>query len=715
MPHRHYARSTKLASKLFVETISAESLIEARYRRQDCTPVQCFARRGDERVDAHISVALIAPTLLGFRSARFLQPGGHFNWLLRAEKASLFSELPVSKQASRTLIGISVAKVCQGHAMRLNIHGVASFRSTLPGTLPKIRLANIFTCIFHSVSSAIPLRDASHRFLWMTHSHTLLLTVGREKQAAVLVSLNTTPSERKGAYFLFPSLKPSLLSTESTRHRSGVREAPGLESRARHERGRGDRVVRLLASHKGEPGSIPGGVTYRFSHVGIVPDDAADRRVSPGISRFPPLLHSGAAPFSPHFTFIGSQDLDVKSRPNLSTHSLTGGVTLTVGKGKGGGVLGLQPHIPPPHGYGPYDKGYITTGIKCAIAPKSKARNWRAVFGAAASERLARSPPTKANRVQSPAGSPDFCKWESCRTMPLVGGFSRGSPVSPAPSFRSCSIFTLITLIGSQDLAQDVYSSLGVISWSGGRENCLPLGIGWNVGNAGGLAGKHRAVFAPSPSLPEATKHSRHCLPARYSSIAFLLIDRFLRRSVVLSSRFLLCTDHLCLHLIKLTYPPGGGGGGGEGYWSMFAVAIFQHPARLIDRFLFRLYNPSCLYPRRRWSRALRLIFSTFPNRKYATLHILSCPRGKFSLLFSGRVTPDFRMWESCRTMSFIGGFSRGSPVSTALSFRRCSMLILITLIGSQDLDYHDGNTVLLAHKNDEALGVHVSVARIAP
>ncbi|KAJ8887974.1 hypothetical protein PR048_007459 [Dryococelus australis] len=43
-------------------------------------------------------------------------------------------------------------------------------------------------------------------------------------------------------------------------------------------------------------------------------------------------------------------------------------------------------------------------------------------------ERLARSPPTKADRAQSPAGSTDFRKWESCRTMPLVGGFSRGSP-----------------------------------------------------------------------------------------------------------------------------------------------------------------------------------------------------------------------------------------------------------------------------------------------
>ncbi|KAJ8874972.1 hypothetical protein PR048_022862 [Dryococelus australis] len=44
-------------------------------------------------------------------------------------------------------------------------------------------------------------------------------------------------------------------------------------------------------------------------------------------------------------------------------------------------------------------------------------------------------------------------KWESCRTMPLVGGFSRGYPVSPAPLVRRRSIFTSDTLIGSQDLA----------------------------------------------------------------------------------------------------------------------------------------------------------------------------------------------------------------------------------------------------------------------
>ncbi|KAJ8890900.1 hypothetical protein PR048_010409 [Dryococelus australis] len=149
---------------------------------------------------------------------------------------------------------------------------------------------------------------------------------------------------------------------------------------------RGGVEVRLLASHLGEPCSIPG-----FPHVGIEPDDAAGQRVFSGISRFLSPLHSGALPYSTRFALIDSKDLACRS----SLHST----------------------------------------------------------GATVAERLARSPPTKANRVQSPSRSPNFRKWESCRTMPLVGGFSWGFPVSPAPSFRRRSILTSITLISSQYLA----------------------------------------------------------------------------------------------------------------------------------------------------------------------------------------------------------------------------------------------------------------------
>ncbi|KAJ8885470.1 hypothetical protein PR048_011667 [Dryococelus australis] len=47
--------------------------------------------------------------------------------------------------------------------------------------------------------------------------------------------------------------------------------------------GRGGRAVSPLASHQGEPGSIPGQITG-FSHVVIVPDDAVGRQVFSGIS-----------------------------------------------------------------------------------------------------------------------------------------------------------------------------------------------------------------------------------------------------------------------------------------------------------------------------------------------------------------------------------------------------------------------------------------------
>ncbi|KAJ8881899.1 hypothetical protein PR048_018385 [Dryococelus australis] len=52
-------------------------------------------------------------------------------------------------------------------------------------------------------------------------------------------------------------------------------------------------------------------------------------------------------------------------------------------------------------------------------------------LGATVAERLACSPSTKMNPVQSPAGSRDSRTWESCPTIPLVGGFSRESQFPP--------------------------------------------------------------------------------------------------------------------------------------------------------------------------------------------------------------------------------------------------------------------------------------------
>ncbi|KAJ8871743.1 hypothetical protein PR048_028079 [Dryococelus australis] len=94
-----------------------------------------------------------------------------------------------------------------------------------------------------------------------------------------------------------------------------------------------------------------------------------------------------------------------------------------------------KPHNPASH--------YKNTRIACQVTQIS--------------ELLDCSPPTKANRVQSPGRFiPDFRKRESCRTMPLVGGFSRGSPSGSESAhftvdslYMYCSIYCLTTVIKS--------------------------------------------------------------------------------------------------------------------------------------------------------------------------------------------------------------------------------------------------------------------------
>ncbi|KAJ8896063.1 hypothetical protein PR048_001404 [Dryococelus australis] len=76
-----------------------------------------------------------------------------------------------------------------------------------------------------------------------------------------------------------------------------------------HMRNSGANRVRFPAR------SLPG-----LPRVGVVPDDAAGRQAFLGISRSPaPSLRRCSILTS--ITLIGSQDLAVKNRPNLFTHS----------------------------------------------------------------------------------------------------------------------------------------------------------------------------------------------------------------------------------------------------------------------------------------------------------------------------------------------------------------------------------------------------------
>ncbi|KAJ8878135.1 hypothetical protein PR048_022602 [Dryococelus australis] len=196
---------------------------------------------------------------------------------------------------------------------------------------------------------------------------------------------------------------------------------------------RNTRAARLRASHQGEPGSIPGRVTPGYSHVGIVPDDTSGWVFS-GISHSSLSLHSALlyshiiSPLSPsalNTSLWNAREREKRETPEKIRRPTASSSTIPTCEYPGATPQWIE-----------YDWPWPETIILF-------------IRGAAVAERLACSPPNKPNRVQCPAVLLlDFHKWESRQTMPLVGGFFRGSPTFPALSFRHCSILTSITAIG---------------------------------------------------------------------------------------------------------------------------------------------------------------------------------------------------------------------------------------------------------------------------
>ncbi|KAJ8894553.1 hypothetical protein PR048_007210 [Dryococelus australis] len=78
--------------------------------------------------------------------------------------------------------------------------------------------------------------------------------------------------------------------------------------------------------------------------------------------------------------------------------------------------------------------GLINYDPIAKVTPLYMGYQLAAFVGATVAVRLACSPPTKANRFQSPVGSlSDFRVWESCPTVPLVGGVFSGIFRFPHP------------------------------------------------------------------------------------------------------------------------------------------------------------------------------------------------------------------------------------------------------------------------------------------
>ncbi|KAJ8878509.1 hypothetical protein PR048_019087 [Dryococelus australis] len=104
------------------------------------------------------------------------------------------------------------------------------------------------------------------------------------------------------------------------------------------------------------------------------------------------------------------------------------------------------------------DTGDTNTHAERLIAPTRKACSVSAVTLGTVAEWLDRSPPTKANRAQSPAGSPDFRMWESCRTMPFPPPFHSGA--APYSSVLKTSLLRAVQ-ISSLTLMQRIVGGRG--------------------------------------------------------------------------------------------------------------------------------------------------------------------------------------------------------------------------------------------------------------
>ncbi|KAJ8883817.1 hypothetical protein PR048_015672 [Dryococelus australis] len=133
---------------------------------------------------------------------------------------------------------------------------------------------------------------------------------------------------------------------------------------------------------------------------------------------FLPPFHSSATQYSPHFALIGSQDLDALLRSHKPIELPVQSRSLLV-KREGKAISSISDGDN-------YVEIFADSAMTCAISTLASHQS---------------EPGTIPGRF-----TPDFRKWESCRTIPLVGGFS------PPPKFPRRYIFTSITLIGSKDL-----------------------------------------------------------------------------------------------------------------------------------------------------------------------------------------------------------------------------------------------------------------------
>ncbi|KAJ8867547.1 hypothetical protein PR048_031349 [Dryococelus australis] len=405
-------------------------------------------------------------------------------------------------------------------------------------------------------------------------------------------------------------------------------------------------VVRLLASPLGERGQSPAG---SLPAEGLVPDDAAGRWVFSGIFRFPRTLRSGA--LHTHLALIGSQDLVYTSK-RKKKFAVTYSWVPT--RNPSETSLAFRPSTP---------RGLGSDFERLLIAIFDRIVTAAAVHHYRDATRLPRGRYRPCERslsshfviiIESRLGTSNPSRLAVSKLTVLIAEKEDDLTPLPLPSPPTRSNqgqigrdSVLVPLPVCYWLR--VYNEHSTMAYRG-LENKEPNGTNLidKPGNGSRLQRVsartlYRAVNCPLAPFTGAVVATR--LPPRRTEVRF----------PVGSPPYLLCKSKSCR-----TIP---------------LVSRFSRGPPVSHTLTFRRCSIFTL---------LTLIISHGLDVK--SLSLLASHQGEPGSIF-GRVTPDFRMWESCRTMPLVGGFSRGSPVSPAPSFRRCSILTSITLIGSQDLD----------------------------
>ncbi|KAJ8872158.1 hypothetical protein PR048_025760 [Dryococelus australis] len=324
--------------------------------------------------------------------------------------------------------------------------------------------------------------------------------------------------------------------------------------------------------------------------------------------------------------------------------------------------------------------------------------------GGSVAERLDSSPPH-----QGEPGSilrrftPEYHKWESCRMTPLVGRFSQGSPVSPALAFRrsqlsspSPAFMTTISLVTElrnvQYRPEITYMCVmytfvyTVFGWNKSRPNIFTRSsIHIRIG------AEKLCEFSP---VYDRLRNPVHTIPSGVRSLAAALVRSqfYDRRGSVGSGACLQASLLLVQSRLHRGYAPIARGTqiylrvSPEGQHGMRRREIKVVSPRKCQRHFdsrHEMSRPSiavtklCAY--------LIRSLSEFSLREEID-DLLAFHKDEPGSIPGRATLSDFRTWKLCWTMPLISGFSRSFLFPSALAFRHRSILITITLIGSQDL-----------------------------